>query len=117
MKKIIKRSLLFAIFVTFLSACSNSDSPVPDLKGKAFYGVAVSNCGSSTPITNLTSNEYVLMTFEDVSGNDVSYQPKPNTWYKMGFSNTRVKTGSDVTPKDSPGSFGFLTTEYTTPCQ
>lgn len=113
MKKII---FLFSFFF-FLFSCSSDNDSTPDLKGKAFYGVAVSNCGSSTPITNLTSNEYVLMTFEDASGNDVSYKPKPNTWYKMGFGNTRIKTGSDVTPKDSPASFGFLTTEYTTPCQ
>ena len=117
MKKIIELSLLLSINLMILSACSSSESSTPDLKGKAFYGVAISNCGSSTPITNLTSSEYVLMRFEDASGNDISFQPKPNTWYKFSFGSTRVKTGSDVTPKNSPITFDFATTEYSTPCQ
>jgi hypothetical protein len=60
------------------------------------------------------------MTFEDAAGNDVSYQPKANTWYKMnspGSLSTWVKTGTDVTPKNVSISFGFTTTEYSSPCQ
>jgi hypothetical protein len=104
------------IFIT-LFGCKKSDSANVDLKGKVFYGVVVATC-NPTQTSNLTQTDYVLMAFEDASGNDVSYQPKPNTWYKMSFGGgVWVKTGSDVTPKDVPMSFGFSTTEYSGPCK
>jgi hypothetical protein len=121
MKILIKKMTRFGIIATILSvlsfSCSSSDSASKNLIGKIFNGVAVANCGNPTSITNLTSSDYVLMSFEDASGNEISYQPKPNTWYKMGYGNTWVKTGTDVAPKDSPASFGFLSTEYKSPCQ
>ena len=106
------------IFIT-LFGCKKSDSANVDLKGKVFYGVVVATC-NPTQTTNLNQTDYVLMAFEDAAGNDVSYQPKANTWYKMNYPGslaTWVKTGSDVTPKNAPMSFGFSTTEYTGPCK
>lgn len=112
-----KKNIFLMLLSVFLFSCSSDNDSAPDLKGKAFYGVAISNCGSSSPITNLNRSEYILMTFEDASGNDISFQPKANTWYKMPTGGTRVKTGSDVSPIDSPASFAFLTKEYASPCQ
>ncbi|MBP6387377.1 MAG: hypothetical protein KA327_12235 [Pseudarcicella sp.] len=59
------------------------------------------------------------MSFVDENDNEVSYQPRPNTWYRMcnGSACMWAKTGSDVTPVDSPISFDFIKTEYTSPCQ
>lgn len=111
-----KKYLLVGLFLSIFCGCKKSSSSTTDLKGKAFYGVASASC-NPTRIVNLSSVDYVLMVFEDASGNDVSFQPKPNTWYKMSNSGVWAKTGSDVTPKDIPLGFGFRTTEYSSPCQ
>lgn len=123
MKNIIslkKVQILFIIpFLSIIySACSKSDEPSTnaDLTGKAFYGVAVANCPSTT-VTNLSSSEYMLMTFVDNAGNEISYQPLPNTWYRMNTANTYVKTGSDVTPKDAVVSWDFSSAIRSGPCQ
>lgn len=121
MKKIISRKKVQVLFLmTFLSviytSCSKSDSTPADITDKAFYGVAVANC-PSTNVTNLTSSEYILMSFVDNAGNTISYQPSPNTWYKMSTSNTYVKTGTDVTPKDAPMTWDFSSTVHSAPCQ
>jgi hypothetical protein len=113
MKKIF--SLLIALF--FIISCS-SDSSSEDFTGKVFYGVATASCAPTT-IENLTPDEYVFMSFVDENDNEVSYQPRPNTWYKMcnGSACMWAKTGSDVSPVDSPVSFDFINTEYNSPCQ
>lgn len=112
------RKLIFlTASLLLLLSCSN-DSSSEDLKGKVFYGVATATC-FPTNQTNLSPDEYVLMSFADEDGNQVSYQPKPNTWYRMCFGSacTWAKTGSNVTPQDSPISFDFLQNEYTSPCK
>jgi hypothetical protein len=110
-----KKLIFLTVSMFSLISCS-SDSSSEDLNGKVFYGVATASC-FPTKLTNLSPNEYVLMSFVDEDGNDVSYQPKPNTWYRMDFSGQWVKTGINVTPQDSPLSFGFLPIEYKAPCQ
>jgi hypothetical protein len=110
-----KKIILGIVSVLLFISCSK-DSESEDFTGKVFYGVATSTC-SPTSITNLSPNEYVLMSFVDENDNDISYQPKPNTWYRMSFAGSWVKTGTDVSPKDSPISFGFIKTEYSSPCQ
>jgi|LauGreDrversion4_2_1035121.scaffolds.fasta_scaffold00215_14 hypothetical protein len=110
------QKILAILVILIISSCSNSDSSEPDLTDKAFYGVAVTTC-PSTNITNLTSEEYVLMTFVDSNGNSISYQPSVNTWYKMDNSNTYVKTGTDVSPKEATITWDFKTTTYSSPCQ
>ncbi|MBP6754511.1 MAG: hypothetical protein KA210_00075 [Bacteroidia bacterium] len=120
MKKNIKILSLLSVLLIAIFGCSSSDSETPevDLKGKVFYGIVVASCNPAST-TNLTPDEYVLMSFSDENGNEISYQPKPNTWYRMCNGNlcTWAKTGSDVTPKDSPMSFDFLPNEYNAPCQ
>jgi hypothetical protein len=115
-----KNSLIrcLIILIILVNACSKSDEPSTnaDLTGKAFYGVAVANCPSTT-VTNLSSSEYMLMTFVDNAGNEISYQPLPNTWYRMNTANTYVKTGSDVTPKDAVVSWDFSSAVRSGPCQ
>lgn len=117
MKK--KSFLLFTSLLLTIFGCSNSDTnSTTDLKGKVFYGVVSASC-SPTSTTNLSAKDYVLMSFIDENGDEISYQPKPNTWYRMcaGSACMWAKTGSDVTPKDSPLSFSFLTREYSGPCK
>lgn len=99
-----------------LIGCSKSSISNTNLKDKVFYGVAALDCSNPGVVINLTSQEYVMMIFEDASGNSISYQPKANTWYKManGLGSTWVKTGSDVTPKDIPIGFPFLASENST---
>ena len=103
---------------TFLFMSCSSDSSSEDYTGKVFYGVASASC-SPTNVTNLNPDEYVLMSFVDENDNEVNYQPKPNTWYRMcgGSACMWAKTGNDVSPVDSPISFDFINTEYTNPCQ
>ena len=121
MKKIISLKkvqiiLLMSLLSVIYTACSKSDSTTADLTDKAFYGVAVADC-PSTNVTNLTSSEYIFMSFVDNAGNSISYQPLPYTWYKMDTSNTYVKTGTDVTPKDAPITWDFSSTVHSAPCQ
>ena len=120
MKKIIVFLMLISVLTIPFYGCSGSDSDEKsvDLTGKIFYGVATASC-NPTSVTNLSSSEYVMMSFADENGNEISYQPKPNTWYRMctGSACAWVKTGSDVSPKDSPMSFDFLPNEYNAPCQ
>jgi hypothetical protein len=108
---------LIVTTIVFLSFSCSSDSS-ENLKGKVFYGVASATCLPTT-IDNLTPNEYILMSFVDENDNEVSYQPRPNTWYRMcnGSACMWAKTGSDVSPVDSPISFDFIKTEYSSPCQ
>ena len=116
-KKVQILMLITLLTVIFTSCSKSDDTPTPaDLTDKAFYGVAVTNC-PSTNVTNLTSSDYILMSFVDNTGNSISYQPLPNTWYKMNTSNTYVKTGSDVTPKDAVLTFDFSSTVRSGPCQ
>lgn len=112
-------SICVSLFtILLLQACNKKESITPNFKGKVFYGVVTASC-NPTKIVNLgNSSDYVLMIFEDASGNGISYQPKPNTWYKMsGNAGIWAKTGSDVTPKDIPLGFDFLSTEHNSPCK
>ncbi|WP_353084465.1 hypothetical protein [Flavobacterium sp.] len=110
--------MLVTLYTIIFTSCSKTDNtPTPeDLTDKAFYGVAIANC-PSTNVTNLTSSEYIFMSFVDNTGNSISYQPLPNTWYKMNTANTYVKTGSDVSPKDAVVTWDFSSTVRTAPCQ
>jgi hypothetical protein len=112
------KNFLIVTTIVLLSFSCSSDSSSSDLTGKVFYGVATASCAPTT-IDNLTPDEYVLMSFVDENDNEVSYQPRPNTWYRMcnGSACMWAKTGSDVSPVDSPISFDFIKTEYTSPCQ
>ncbi len=105
---------IVSVFLFFIS-CS-SDSSSEDFTGKVFYGVAIADCNPKS-ITNLSPDEYVLMSFVDENDNEVSYKPKPNTWYRTSFGGFWVKTGTDVSPKNSPISFDFKSKEYNAPCQ
>lgn len=118
MKNNIKILTLLSVLLIAIFGCSDSDSSQVDLRGKSFYGVVTATCNPTT-ITNLLPDEYVMMSFADEDGNEISYQPKPNTWYRMCFGSSCawVKTGSNVTPQDSEISFDFLKTEYSSPCQ
>ena len=112
-----KKIILTATAVLILFSCSRNSSS-ENLLGKSFYGVAYASC-FPTEVTNLTPDEYYLIYFLDEDGNEISYQPKPNTWYRMCFGSacTWIKTGNDVSPQDSFISDGIYAIEYTSPCQ
>ena len=112
------KKIILGIASVLLCISCSSDSSSEDFSGKIFYGVASASC-SPTTITNLSAKDYVLMSFVDENGDEISYQPRPNTWYKMcnGSACMWAKTGNDVSPKDSPISFDFINTEYNSPCQ
>jgi hypothetical protein len=113
-----KKIILVIASVLLCISCSR-DSSSEDFTEKVFYGVASASCSPTTSITNLSPDDYIRMSFKDENDNDVSYQPRPNTWYRMCDGNLCMwaKTGNDVSPKDSPISFTFFKTEYSSPCQ
>lgn len=107
------KKLILLLLTGILLSCSSDSST----KDKAFYAVAYATC-SPTEIENIPLGE-VFISFMDEDWNDISYQPKKNTWYRACYGNACFwyKTGNNVTPQNADFSSGVLSIEYNSPCQ